>query len=115
MKEGSQIYNVLLILTDGIIVDMWHARQRLVELAALPCSVIIVGLGKDDFTDMKVLDGDDERLTDYDGKQAVRDIVQFVEYNDAVKAGELGEQLMDEIPTQVVEYMKANNIKVSYL
>jgi hypothetical protein len=38
-------YNVLLLLTDGVIHDMPETKRILVELSSLPCSVIIVGVG----------------------------------------------------------------------
>lgn len=92
-------YNVLLILTDGNILDMPQTRQRLVDLSKLPCSVIIVGLGdEEDFELMEELDGDDVKLTDDDDKECERDIVQFVEYEKAIKEGELGERVLEEIP-----------------
>ena len=43
----------------------------------LPLSVIIVGVGNEDFADMERLDGDENRLS-HNGVMAVRDIVQFV-------------------------------------
>lgn len=45
------------------------------DLAQYPCSVIIIGLGDEDFEDMHELDGDKKRLTDDDGKEACRDMV----------------------------------------
>jgi hypothetical protein len=34
----------------------------------MPCCIIIVALGEEDFEDMEELDGDDVRLTDDDGR-----------------------------------------------
>jgi len=45
-------------------------------------SIIIIGVGGADFEAMEELDGDSVRIS-YNGKQAVRDIVQFVPYRDA--------------------------------
>ena len=47
--QGTTQYNILLLLTDGIINDMPDTKRQLVELSALPCSVIIVGVGNADF------------------------------------------------------------------
>jgi len=52
----------------------------LVELSVEPVSVIIVGCGDWDFDDMDELDGDKVRLSDDHGRQAQRDIVQFVNF-----------------------------------
>ena len=43
----------------------------------LPMSVIIVGVGNEDFSAMEQLDGDEQRLSS-GGRYASRDIVQFV-------------------------------------
>ena len=56
---------------------MEETRKALVEVSGLPMSVIIVGVGNEDFSAMEQLDGDDNRLS-YRGKYAERDIVQFV-------------------------------------
>ena len=45
----------------------------------LPLSIIIVGIGSADFTNMNRLDGD-EGLYNSKGQRAPRDIVQFVPF-----------------------------------
>lgn len=55
---GQPVYHVLLLLTDGTIHDMKSAKQFIVDLSAMPCSVIIIGVGTADFTAMRELDGD---------------------------------------------------------
>lgn len=59
---------------------MDQTRGAIVAASRLPMSIIIVGVGKADFTDMEILDGDDGRLTTIMGEPAVRDIVQFVPF-----------------------------------
>ena len=90
-QMGQSQYNVLLIITDGEIHDMPQTKELLVQLSQLACSVIIVGVGKEDFTNMHVLDSDHHLLKADSGAQAVRDIVQFVEYDKAVAKGDLAE------------------------
>lgn len=51
----------------------------LVENCNLPLSLIIVGVGNADFTNMVRLDGDNG-LYSSKGKKAYRDIVQFVPF-----------------------------------
>jgi hypothetical protein len=41
----------------------------------MPCSVIIIGLGDEDFEDMEELDGDTVKLVDESGRPCARDIV----------------------------------------
>ena len=78
----SQEYFILLILTDGVITDMADTREAIVHASHLPMSVIIVGVGNADFTDMQMLDGDDGILRSPKGEPVLRDIVQFVPFKD---------------------------------
>jgi hypothetical protein len=49
---------------------MEKAKEKIAELSKLPCSVIIVGVGEDDFDNMELLDGDTHKV-----EGAERDIV----------------------------------------
>ena len=100
-------YEILMILTDGLINDMQETTKLLVECAELPLSVIIIGIGDADFSMMVTLDGDEIPLTDNDGNVTKRDLVQFVEYEKFKKSGnnnELSEEVLREIPRQIEEY-----------
>ena len=103
-------YNILLILTDGGIIDMPKTIQSIVEASNLPLSIIIVGIGNDNFISMKVLDGDKKLLQGSSKNKAVRDIVQFVPFHkvsgDAVA---LAAGVLREVPSQIVEYMNLIN------
>ena len=105
-------YEILMILTDGIINDMPKTLELLVDCAELPLSVIIIGIGKANFDDMHILDGDEVKLTDHKGRVTKRDLVQFVEYEKfKQKKGneELAEEVLKEIPRQVEEYYALTN------
>jgi len=80
-QENPLNYTVLLILTDGVIHDMEDTTSAIVDGSKLPLSIIIVGIGTEDFKYMKILDSDNYALKDINGKTAVRDIVQFVDYH----------------------------------
>ncbi|KAK4827672.1 hypothetical protein QYF61_020483 [Mycteria americana] len=80
MRELEQQYFILLILTDGVITDMADTREAIVHASHLPMSVIIVGVGNADFSDMQMLDGDDGILRSPKGEPVLRDIVQFVPF-----------------------------------
>ena len=103
-------YYILLILTDGCINDMQQTRDKIVEASYLPMSIIIVGIGKADFTLMDQLDGDEEPVVNSRGEPWKRDIVQFVEFEKFKRAGivnigtDLTEEVLKEIPTQVEKY-----------
>jgi Copine len=50
-KTQGKAYSIMLILTDGEIhsVDMSKTKELLVEASHLPLSVIIVGVGNEEF------------------------------------------------------------------
>ena len=98
-------YHILLIVTDGNIHDMSAAKRTLVELSDYPCSIIIIGVGEEDFSDMQALDSDKKKLKDDDGNVTYRDIVQFVPYTEAIKQHRLGERVLEELPRQFVDHM----------
>ncbi|XP_051737595.1 copine-3 isoform X2 [Ctenopharyngodon idella] len=110
-KTASQYY-VLLIITDGVITDMDQTRGAIVAASRLPMSIIIVGVGKADFTDMEILDGDDGRLTTIMGEPAVRDIVQFVPFRKFHNAPRemLAQCVLAELPQQVTSYFSYINL-----
>ena len=62
---------------------------------------------EDAFKDMKVLDADATILTDPEDNKAVRDVVQFVQYEDFEEIGirELAQAVLGEVPDQFVDYM----------
>lgn len=64
------------------------------------------------FAAMEELDGDDQPLVNSKGEKWERDIVQFVPYDKFKNNPKmLAEQVLEEVPTQVVEYYKNQNLK----
>ncbi|GMF11320.1 unnamed protein product [Phytophthora lilii] len=75
---GNLKYFVLLIITDGAIMDMQQTIDELVQASTLPLSIVIVAVGNSDFTAMNALDSDDKLLVDSRRQRAARDMyVQF--------------------------------------
>ena len=112
--EEGQLYNyhIIMILTDGMIDDMAETKDSLVAASFLPISVIIIGIGNGDFTKMDILDADVSPLYDSTGRKADRDLVQFVPYNQFKNnPQQLAEQVLEEIPRQVVEYFQHKGIE----
>ena len=111
-KENDQLkYHILMILTDGIIVDQQQTIDALVEGSFLPLSVIIIGIGNDHFQEMIQLDGDDIPLVSSNGVKRMRDLVQFVPFNKfRDDPNELAAQVLEEVPRQIMEYYTMNNI-----
>ena len=45
-------------MVDGMINDMEETINSIIEASYLPLSIIIIGIGNDDFKEMHILDGD---------------------------------------------------------
>ena len=114
-QDGRQ-YFVLLILTDGIITDFEETKSAIVNASDLPMSIIIVGVGQEDFSAMEALDSDKGMLHSH-GKIASRDIVQFVEMRKyMMRTGlwnreALAQEVLREVPNQVVCWMMLSGLK----
>lgn len=100
------MHYVLMILTDGEIHDIKETIQAIVEISTrnLPLSIVIVGVGNEDFANMVKLDGDDVALA-----AGCKDQVQFVKFSEVVKRSEPGKAkenlaaiVLEEVPSQVV-------------
>ncbi|XP_047063336.1 protein BONZAI 1-like [Lolium rigidum] len=79
VQYSNNKYFVLLIITDGVITDVQETKDAIVRASDLPLSILIVGVGAADFTQMRILDADfGKRLESSTGRIATRDIVQFV-------------------------------------
>ncbi len=114
-QDGRQ-YFVLLIITDGIITDFEETKAAIVGASALPMSIIIIGVGQEDFSAMEELDAD-KGLLRAQGRVAARDIVQFVEMrkfssgqNNWDKAA-LAKEVLAEVPKQLVGWMNMRGLK----
>ncbi|XP_031627870.1 copine-8-like [Contarinia nasturtii] len=114
--QDGKHYFVLLIITDGIISDIKHTINAIIDASKLPISIIIVGVGDADFGAMDELDSDDCRLS-INGRTAERDIVQFVPLNQFLTGqhvrcqADLGKAVLAEIPDQITGFMKSKGFK----
>jgi len=102
-KANNDVYTILLIVTSGKCSDMEETKDLIVRAAALPLSVIIVGVGNGDFTNMEILDGD-YGLVNSKGEKAKRDLVQFVPFKEFNDMNSLAQEVLREVPDQLVEY-----------
>ena len=104
-------YHILMILTTGLIDDFQETIDILVEASTLPLSVIIIGIGKGDFTKMIELDGDEKPLKSSTGKVRKRDLVQFVPFEKYQNDKNLlFMEVLAEIPRQIMEYYQFKNL-----
>ncbi|GAB4836681.1 hypothetical protein Ancab_001594 [Ancistrocladus abbreviatus] len=79
LSSNTSKYYILLIITDGVLTDFQETVDALVRASDFPLSILIVGVGGADFTQMEILDaGNGHRLESSTGRIATRDIVQFV-------------------------------------
>ena len=109
-------YFVLLIITDGVITDLEETKRAIIAATQLPLSIIIVGVGEEDFSSMEALDSD-EQLLQSGSLVAARDIVQFVELRRFMQAGGqwsrelLAKSVLAEVPGQLNSWMKSRSFQ----
>ena len=87
-----------MILTAGNDEDIQETKRELIRASSSPLSVVIVGIGNADFSDMERLDEHDPRT------EGGRDITKFVEFNEYNSYNALTAAVLDEIPDQLVDY-----------
>jgi len=111
MSQENQQYFVLLIITDGAISDIDDTIKAVIEASERPLSIVIVGVGGADFSNMEVLDSDTQLLTN-GYATAKRDIVQFVPFRRFANQhySALAAETLAEIPHQLQEYMRMRNM-----
>lgn len=113
VNQANQKYNILLIITDGIISDLQKTIDEIVYGSELPLSIIIVGVGSADFTAMDELDADETPLySNVYKKQMAADIVQFVPFRDfASNPMMLAKETLEEVPGQMLNYFRRRGIR----
>lgn len=91
---------MVIIITDGECHDMDETIELLVSLSGMPFSAVVIGVGDGDFEKMDVLDADGEVLKDKNHNEAIRDIVQLVQYDEFKDLGEreLALAVLGELP-----------------
>lgn len=101
MAEGKQKYTTLLILTDGVVSDVAATVRCINEIKNAPLSIVIVGIGSADFSDMQFLDDQSSDI----------DIAQFVAFNEHKHdSASLINATLEEIPTQLENYFQRHGI-----
>lgn len=93
-------YHVLVVLTDGELYDFDASAKELKECASLPISVLFVGVGKEDFDNIKQLSRNNVTET-----PPLRECGQFVAMRDYKDLNILTRDLLSKIPQQVCQYL----------
>ncbi|GAB0495822.1 hypothetical protein MMPV_007129 [Pyropia vietnamensis] len=110
VTQASQRYSILLLITDGTINDIEATMEQIIRASRLPISVVILGVGDADWTDMNLLDADDAESPLH--ALVERDIVQFVPFRSYRATPEvLASKVLEEIPAQLLGFMKSRDIK----
>ena len=91
---------------------MTKTIDEIVRGAELPLSIVIVGVGEDEFESMDQLDADQTPLYSQKYKKYMpRDIVQFVPFGQFKNyLYRLAKETLYEIPGQLVDYFMKKNI-----
>lgn len=102
-------YYFFMILTDGQIDDMGQTMNLIVQACKYPLSIVIVGIGNNNFGNMDILDTGN--FSSQGVANPTRDICRFVHFskyqNNLV---ELRREMLAEIPSQIEEYFAINKI-----
>ena len=106
-KDNDFNYNILLIISDGLIDDINETIDSIIEASKFPISFIIIGIGDDVSNDMKRLNGENGKLISSEGEVLNKDIVQYVHFKDyANDLNKLTEAVLKYIPDQISNYYK---------
>lgn len=112
LKNGNiNNYFIVLIMTDGDVHDLELTIDEVIKCSNLPISIIIIGIGDENFTNMEKLDADKIPLESKRFGKMKRDIIQFVSVNKYKDNPPLiAKETLEEVPNQIADYMKIANI-----
>jgi hypothetical protein len=118
IKKNQNSYNVLVLITssDFLARDNGSLLSDYLVINAARCgiSIVVVGVGEAGFAENSVMskaavihDGNMFQNVGFENK-SVRDMFQFVRYNDYMDAEECAQEALKDIPFQVVEHFALN-------
>ena len=104
-EKDPNSYCLLMIITDGLICDMQDTIDAIVQSSKWPLSVLIIGVGDEDFSQMSALDEHGSLLRGSDGKVALRDNIHFIDFKEVgYDAEKLVDSVLGDIPGQITEF-----------
>ena len=105
-NKSISIYNVLMIITDGIIEDINNVINSVVDAQSLPLSINIIGIGEEPTQEMRRLNMELGPLYDGYGKRMDRKVVTYIHFQKYQNNfNMLKNELMKTIPENVIEYL----------
>mmetsp|Transcript_16283 Transcript_16283/g.16215 ORF Transcript_16283/g.16215 Transcript_16283/m.16215 type:complete len:267 (+) Transcript_16283:818-1618(+) len=112
----GKLYTIVILVTDGDIDDLPQTVELLQEASKYPISVIVVGVGDADFSNMNSLDSDTGLLrANKQSDPTMRDLVQFVPYRQLMSTPQiLSDKILEELPEQFETYMRNAGIKPEF-
>jgi len=109
----ANIYYVMVVLTAGHIDELQPTIDLLVDLAQLPVSIVLVGIGDYNFSTLEKLDGDKKWLRSSKKKLIKRDIINFVDFETCANDPEkLLKKVLEEFPGQFMSFKTRSGYKV---
>lgn len=101
----------MLAITDGLVEDMEECVKLLGKCSQYPMSIVIVGVGDENFESMRQLEDIEvirKGVLEYE-QDKVRDIIQFIAYKDVDnQIEELTARVLKGCGKQFLDYMKVN-------
>jgi hypothetical protein len=105
MESGGQEYSILIIFTNGKVHSTCETIEALEEVKDDPLSIVVVGVGPGDFSDM-------EFFNEHSEKQVNGNRVQFVDMKaHQEETDALTEETLKEIPQHLVNYFVSKEIR----
>ena len=105
-NQSISIYNVLMIITDGIIDDIDDVIDSVVDAQSLPLSINIIGIGEEPTEEMRTLNLERGPLYDSKNRRMDRKVVTYIHFQGYQNNFHLlKNDLMKTIPENVIEYL----------
>eukprot|EP00850_Spirogloea_muscicola_P007921 SM000041S15480 [mRNA] locus=s41:308659:313816:+ [translate_table: standard] len=122
----TKSYACLVIITDGVVVDLEATITAVVNASYLPMSIFIIGLGDASFNRMEVtimppfhfadagahqvFETKKQKLRTAAGVAAGRAAISFAAMRDHKTVKEVSQRMLMELPAAVLDYMRAKGI-----
>lgn len=68
MSQQEQFYHIMVLISNGNVSDMEATVETIVSASDIPISIIIIGVGDNNFEKFEILDADEEPLKDTNGQ-----------------------------------------------